>query len=154
MWPVYCVLSVWGKIMIPICRLWLYDVYGHWCPKKAVKGPSLFPTAYVYVVGYPTPPSRTSHPAPTLLHDQMILCVCVCVSLPGGVIMRCFHNLCYTALTKDHAIGPTWSWHQIQIHIPASDSRMWGQPQIRCSLIFASCGPNKSWNEFRFLKIM
>ena len=27
MWPVYCVLSMWGKIMIPMYRLWLHNLY-------------------------------------------------------------------------------------------------------------------------------
>ena len=34
-WPLYCVLSMWGKIMIPAYGFWLYDLhglYGLQCP--------------------------------------------------------------------------------------------------------------------------
>ena len=43
LWPIYCVLSLWGKIMIPMYRLWLHSLfglYGPWCPlspQNAVK---------------------------------------------------------------------------------------------------------------------
>ena len=32
LWPVDCGLSMWGKIMIPIYRLWLHGLYGPCCP--------------------------------------------------------------------------------------------------------------------------
>ena len=28
---------MWGEIMIPMCRLWLHNLYGPWCLRKAVK---------------------------------------------------------------------------------------------------------------------
>ena len=33
----YCVLSMWGKIMVPMYRLWLHGLYGIHGPQKAVK---------------------------------------------------------------------------------------------------------------------
>ena len=42
LWPLHCVLSLWGKIINPMYRLWLHGLYGlhgpgFCCPRKAVK---------------------------------------------------------------------------------------------------------------------
>ena len=33
MWPVDCLLFMWGKIMIPMYRLWLHNLYGLYGPR-------------------------------------------------------------------------------------------------------------------------
>ena len=37
LWPVDCVLFMWGMIMIPMYRLWLHSWYGPHCLRKAIK---------------------------------------------------------------------------------------------------------------------
>ena len=37
LWHLGCVLSIWGKIIIPAYRLWLYSKCGPWCPRKLVE---------------------------------------------------------------------------------------------------------------------
>ena len=35
-WPVYCVLSMWGEIVIPMYSLWLHSLYG-WFQKQSTE---------------------------------------------------------------------------------------------------------------------
>ena len=37
MWPIDCMLFIWGKMMIPMCRLLLECLYGFWCLRKAIE---------------------------------------------------------------------------------------------------------------------
>ena len=70
LWPVDCGLSIWGKIMMPMYKLWLYGVYGPCCLLSSEKPLNLITHSLHNKV-------RTTHPITTKCGNVIALVIVI-----------------------------------------------------------------------------